>query len=73
MKDDIHTFLVKNLAKIGEMSNDYIEEVEKLKQEARTRYKGFYGRKKAIDILIIINLAITPLLALIIAYMVFLK
>jgi hypothetical protein len=73
MKDDIHTFLVRNLAKIGQMSNEYIEEVEKLKQEARARYKGFYGRKKAIDILIIINLIITPLLFVLMAYMTFLK
>ena len=62
-----------NLKIVSNKSVEYIQELNKLILKANERFESFYHRKKIIDYLIYANLVITPILFLIIVYIVFIK
>ena len=44
-----------------------------MKSNAKKRFDSYYNRKQIIDYLIYINLAITPILLIILSYVLFIK
>lgn len=70
---NIDTLLNSKLDDIGNDSIKYIQEVDKTKKDAQKRFESYYDRKKIIDYMIYINLAVTPILFLIILKLVFFK
>ncbi len=50
-----------------------IESCEDMKTNAKKRFDSYYNRKKIIDYLVYINLAITPILLIILSYVLFIK
>ncbi len=50
-----------------------IDSCEEIKSDSKKRFESYYNRKKIIDYLIYINLAITPILLIILSYVVFIK
>lgn len=73
MGNDIDSLLNSKLTDLSTESIKYMEKVEELKNEAQNRSRSFWGRKKIIDILIMINLAITPIALILISYWIFFK
>jgi len=70
---NIDTLLNSKLDDISKDSIEYIQEVDKTKKDAQKRFESFYDRKKVIDYMIYVNLAITPILFVIILFIVFFK
>lgn len=50
-----------------------LENCEEIKLNAKKRFDSYYSRKKFIDYLIYINLAVTPILLIILTYVFFIK
>lgn len=73
IKTNIEELTEVKINSLSEKSTQYIETTEKLKADAKKRFESYYNRKKIIDFLIYINLAITPLLFAVIVYILFLK
>lgn len=73
LKKDIEELTEKKINLLGEKVAEYIKNTEELKQKAKKRFESYYNRKKIIDFLIYINLAITPLLFTVIVYILFFK
>lgn len=59
--------------KIATETTKAIESIEEIKVDSKKRFDSYYNRKKIIDYLIYINLAITPILLLILSYVIFIK
>lgn len=59
--------------KIATETTKAIESIEEIKVDSKKRFDSYYNRKKNIDYLIYINLAITPILLLILSYVIFIK
>jgi hypothetical protein len=58
------------LGQIESRTVSFIETTDKLQVKSEKRFESYLGRKKAIDILVYINLSIVPLLVI---YLVFFK
>lgn len=65
--------LKENVIKSGDKLKEIVEETEKVKNKADREVKSYFYRHKIIDYLVYINLIITPILFLIIIYILFLK
>lgn len=72
-KDKLDETFKKNVATITEETNKSIEAYNNARYDAQRQFKSFYNRKTFIDILIYINLVVTPILALMMAYVLFFK
>lgn len=68
--DDI---LNAKLGDISEKTTQYIVEVESSKKDAQKRFESFLDRKKVIDYLVYLNLGLTPILLIILSYVIFFK
>lgn len=84
LKDDLNSIahniskktdavLTSKLDSLSVKSSDYISTIDEMQKNAQKRFTSFYGRKKILDILVMVNLAITPILLLVISYLIFLK
>lgn len=62
-----------NRDKIEAETKKAIRECEEIVSEARNNQKSFFDRSRLKDILVYINLAITPILLIIISYVLFIK
>lgn len=62
-----------SMEQISNKTINAIESCEEMKINAKKRFDSHYNRKKIIDYLIYINLAITPILLLSLSYVVFIK
>lgn len=65
--------LKENVIKSGNKLKEIVEETEKVKNKADREVKSYFYRHKIIDYLVYINLIITPILFLIIIYILFFK
>jgi len=63
----------ENKNKIEAETKKAITECEEITSEARNNQKSFFDRSSFKDILVYINLAITPILLIILSYVVFIK
>jgi len=73
IKTNIEELIEEKINSLSEKSSQYIETTEKLKVDAKKRFESYYNRKKIIDFLIYINLALTPFLFAIVVYILFFK
>lgn len=62
-----------NIEQITKETTNAIKSCEDMKVNAKKRFDSYYNRKKVIDYLIYINLAITPILLIILSYLLFIK
>ena len=65
--------LIGNVIKSGERLKEIADKTEKIKEKADREVTSYFNRHKIIDYLVYINLSITPILFLIIIYILFLK
>ncbi|MEG3014794.1 MAG: hypothetical protein RR795_10155 [Cetobacterium sp.] len=63
--------LKENVIRSGNRLKEIVEETEKVKNKANREVKSYFDRHKIIDYLVYINLVVTPILFLIIIYIVF--
>lgn len=63
--------LKENVIRSGNKLKEIVEETEKVKNKADREVKSYFDRHKIIDYLVYINLIITPILFLIIIYILF--
>jgi len=61
----IETIYTTNTARINKETADTVRKCEELQDNSKKRFKSYYNRKKIIDYLIYINLAVTPILLII--------
>lgn len=61
------------MEQITNKTTNAIENCEDMKVKAKKRFDSYYNRKQIIDYLIYINLAITPILLIILSYVLFIK
>ncbi|MDU1540835.1 MAG: hypothetical protein E6902_14625 [Paeniclostridium sordellii] len=73
LQDRINSLLVENLGSISRETKEYVSNIEKLKSDAKKRFDSFYNRKNLIDKLVISNLAITPIILMILIYWTLIK
>lgn len=73
IKTNIEELIEEKINSLSEKSSQYIETTEKLKVDAKKRFESYYNRKKIIDFLVYINLALTPFLFAIVVYILFFK
>lgn len=62
-----------SMEQITNETTKVIKSCEDMKVNAKKRFDSYYNRKKVIDYLIYINLAITPILLIILSYLLFIK
>ncbi|WP_394857242.1 hypothetical protein [Clostridium paraputrificum] len=62
-----------SIEQITTETTNSIESCEEMKSNAKKRFDSYYNRKQIIDYLIYINLAITPILLIILSYVLFIK
>ena len=60
-----------SMEQITNETTKVIKSCEDMKVNAKKRFDSYYNRKKVIDYLIYINLAITPILLIILSYLLF--
>lgn len=65
--------LKENVIRSGNKLKEIVEETEKVKNKTDREVKSYFDRHKIIDYLVYINLIITPILFLIIIYILFFK
>lgn len=63
----------ENRDKIEAETKKAIRECEEIVSEARSNQKSFFDRSRFKDMLVYINLAVTPILLIILSYVVFIK
>jgi len=69
----IETIYKTNTARINKETADTVQKCEELQDNSKERFKSYYNRKKIIDYLIYLNLAITPILLIILCVIFFKK
>jgi hypothetical protein len=69
----IETIYTTNTARINKETADTVQKCEELQDNSRKRFKSYYNRKKIIDYLIYIDLAITPILLIVLCKILFKK
>ena len=62
-----------SIEQIANETTNAIKSCEDIKVNAKKRFDSYYNRKQIIDYLIYINLAITPILVIILSYLLFIK
>lgn len=62
-----------SIEQITTETTNSIESCKEMKSNAKKRFDSYYNRKQIIDYLIYINLAITPILLIILSYVLFIK
>lgn len=62
-----------NMELITEETNNTVEVCQQLQNSSQKRFESYFNRKQIIDYLIYANLAITPILFIILAYILFFK
>lgn len=67
-----HTFNA-SIKRLEQETEKKVQALNNLQQKAENRCYGYYNRKKMIDYLVYINLAVTPILFFIIVYIQFFK
>lgn len=73
IESNLNNILMTKLDDLSKESIEYMEKVEKAKKESQNRFESFWGRKKWIDVLVIFNLALTPIILILISYWIFFK
>lgn len=73
VENDIENQLGESIKVIKTEIRDYIRELDNMKERATERYEKFFGKKKILDYLIIINLGITPFLFILVIYFIMTK
>lgn len=73
IESNLNNILMTKLDDLSKESIEYMEKVEKAKKESQNRFESFWGRKKWIDMLVIFNLALTPIILILISYWIFFK
>lgn len=73
VENDIENQLGESIKVIKTEIRDYIRELDNMKERATERYENFFGKKKILDYLIIINLGITPFLFILVIYFIMTK
>lgn len=71
MRDKLDTILGTKMDEIAKKTDAYIVEVERNKKEAQNRFVGFTKRKKLTDYLVQANLILTPIILIVVLYMLF--
>src|SRR5674536_29485 len=69
----IETIYTANTARINKETADTVQKCEELQDNSKKRFKSYYNRKKIIDCLIYIDLAITPILLIVLCVILFKK
>jgi hypothetical protein len=64
---------LKEYGEVTKASQNHIKKLEELMTKSKERFNSYYKRKTIIDYLIYANLVITPILFLIVVYVVFVK
>lgn len=67
----LDTAMTKNLGKISRLSQEYVGNIERDKINAQKSLKSYWGRRKIIDYIVFVNLGITPILLILIVYLIF--
>lgn len=62
-----------SIEQITTETTNSIESCKEMQSNAKKRFDSYYNRKQIIDYLIYINLAITPILLIILSYVLFIK
>ena len=73
LKTKIESTYKKNTENINKEITNTVQKCEELKESSQKQYESHYKRKKIIDYLIYINLGITPILFIILVYVLFFK
>jgi uncharacterized protein YgiM (DUF1202 family) len=73
LKRKIESTYKKNTEHISNEIIEAIQKCEELKETSKNDYESHYKRKKIIDYLIYANLGITPILFIILSYVLFFK
>lgn len=73
LDSNIKTTFNSNLEKINEETIKVVKNSEEIQKRSSERFESFYNRKKYMDYLIYLNLGITPILLLIVIYIIFIK
>lgn len=60
---------IRQMEKVNQINENQIEKLNSMIQKAEDRNKSFFERKKSIDIALYINLALTPVLLIIILWL----
>jgi adenosine deaminase len=68
--DKLNDSYKRNIDDLTRTTSKTIEKYQELQEKANKRFESYYNRKKIIDYLVYINLAITPFL---IIYLIFIK
>jgi hypothetical protein len=63
----------ENLGVISNETQKYLQLVEEDKKQAKNRFKGFLRRNKFLDIFVILNLILTPILLGVVIYITFFR
>jgi chromosome segregation ATPase len=71
LSNNIDILLISKVKTLNELNNEHINKLQELINKSQNRYETFYNKKEWIDKLIFINLAITPILFLIIFIKIF--
>lgn len=73
LDSSIDTTFNSNLKKLNEETIKVVKKSEEIQERSSARFESFYNRKKYIDYLIYVNLGITPILLVILVYIIFIK
>ena len=73
ISNQIDILLVSKVKMLNKTNTEHVNKLKDLISKSQSRFETFYNKKKWIDRLIFANLAITPILFLIILYFIFCK
>ena len=73
LNNKISSTCENSMEQITNETTNAIKSCEDIKVNAKKRFDSYYNRKKIIDYLIYINLAITPILLIVLSYLLFIK
>lgn len=73
LNNKISSTCENSMEQITNETTKAIKSCEDMKVNAKKRFDSYYNRKKIIDYLIYINLAITPILLIVLSYLLFIK
>ena len=69
LREDLIKVLKDGFHSAGKASKEYIRDLESMKKDSANRFKTFFKRWEILDYIIVVDLIITPILFVIVLYL----